>query len=149
MTGISACLLGFCCRYDGKSIYDENIMKLIKNKKDIFYFCPEQMGGLCTPRIPCEKKNGKIINKNNEDKTQNFVNGAYETIKAIKLFKANKLILKEKSPSCGVLNIYNGNFDGKLISGNGILIDILNFENIKFKILKNESNISYTTLKIL
>jgi uncharacterized protein YbbK (DUF523 family) len=122
---ISACLIGLNCKYNGKNNYNEELINKLKEKSDLVPVCPEIMGGLQTPREPAEIKDGKVINKEGKDVTAYFKLGADETLKVADLFKANKAILKSKSPSCGKGKIYDGTFTGKLVKGNGITTDLL------------------------
>ena len=127
---VSACLLGVNCKYNGENNYNEKIMEYLKDK-EIIPICPEIMGGLPTPRIAAEIKNNKVINKEGQDVTVNFKRGAKETLNLAKKLGVTKAILKSKSPSCGFKKIYDGNFNGNLIDGNGITTELLlknNFE---------------------
>lgn len=126
---ISACLGGVNCRYDGKNSENKAVMDLIKSGKAIL-MCPEQLGGLPTPRISCEiitQKDGtkKVVSRDNEDFTDNFIRGAEEVLKIAKASGIKKAILKSKSPSCGCGLIYDGTFSGKLIEGNGVTAELL------------------------
>ena len=125
---VSSCLLGINCKYNGKNNYNEKIEKILKTE-EVLPLCAEQLGGLTTPRSPAEIKiiNGekRVFNKLGEDVTENFLRGANEILKMVKKFNIKKAILKEKSPSCGKGLIYSGNFDEKLVNGNGILVDLL------------------------
>lgn len=133
---ISSCLLGLECRYDGKSKgIDKKVIEKLKNKYNLIPVCPEQMGGLQTPRVKVELKDGKAINFNGEDVTENFKNGAEEVLKLVRIFDCKHAILKSKSPSCGFGQIYDGTFNGKLIDGNGITAQLLYDNGIKIKAL--------------
>lgn len=131
---VSACLCGINCRYSGDDNLNEDALELFKEGKAI-PVCPEQLGGLETPRPPAEisigtakdilNGNGKVIDKNGRDVTKSFVKGAYETLKIAKEIGCKKAILKSKSPSCGCGRIYNGEFNGTLINGNGITAELL------------------------
>ena len=125
---ISACLVGINCKYNGENNFNEKALELVRNEKAI-PVCPEQLGGLMTPRIPAEIKlvNGKrrVINKNGEDITVQFEKGANEVLQLCKKLNIDKVILKQKSPSCGFGKIYDGNFNGTLIEGNGITSQLL------------------------
>ena len=125
---ISACLVGINCKYNGKNNYNEKALELVKSGQAI-PICPEQLGGLTTPRNPSEIKtiNNKryVINNKNEDVTDEFVRGANEVLKLAKELDVEKVILQSRSPSCGVGKIYSGNFDRKLVDGNGILAQML------------------------
>ena len=121
---VSACLCGINCKYNGSNNYNEKIFNMVKEGIAI-PVCPEQLGGLSTPRIPSEIKNGKVVNKDGVDVSDNFNKGALEVLELCKKLNISKVILKSKSPSCGKGKIYSGNFDGILVDGNGILTDLL------------------------
>ena len=125
---VSACLVGINCKYSGGNNYNQKIFDLVKEGKAI-PICPEQLGGLNTPRKPVELKviNGKryAIDNEGKDFTENFERGALEVLKLAKNLNINKAILQPRSPSCGVDKIYSGNFDNKLVDGNGILAELL------------------------
>jgi len=126
----SACLLGIKCRYDGKDKLNKKVIELSK-KKILIPVCPEQLGGLSTPREPAEQKGKRVITKSGKDVTQNFKKGAKEVLKLAKLFGIKEAILKQKSPSCGFGKIYDGSFSGKLIKGNGVTAALLKRKGIK------------------
>ena len=127
---VSSCLLGINSRYDGSEQVDENILE-VKDSYCLIPVCPEQLGGLETPRPPCEISEGKVINKDGRDVTLEFKKGAEETLKIAKMFSCEYAILKERSPSCGYGKIYDGTFSSKLIEGNGITADLLSKNGIK------------------
>jgi uncharacterized protein YbbK (DUF523 family) len=135
---ISACLCGVNCKYNGKNNLNERCLKLFREGKAVLV-CPEQLGGLQTPRNPVEldstaskvlEGNGKVLSNESEDVTKQFVNGAYETLKIAKELGATKAILKEGSPSCGVNFVYDGTFTGNKIKGKGITALLLENEGI-------------------
>lgn len=125
---VSACLVGINCKYNGGNNYNEKIFNLVKEGKAI-PVCPEQLGGLTTPREPSEIKiiDGKryVINKEGIDVTEEFEKGAEEVLALVKKLDIKKAILQTRSPSCGRGKIYSGNFDRNLVDGNGILADLL------------------------
>lgn len=125
---ISACLCGVNCKYNGNNNLNENCLKLFKEGKAIL-ICPEQLGGLNTPRIPSEiigtaeevfKNKGKVVDKEGNDVTKEFVKGAKEALSIAKLVNAKKAILKDGSPSCGCNYVYDGNFTGNKVVGKGL-----------------------------
>ena len=121
---ISACLVGINCKYNGKNNLNEELKKLVDEGKAI-PICPEQMGGLPTPRVPSEiikneSGNIRVITKDGRDVTKEYKQGATRALKIAKALNINRAILKLKSPSCGCGKIYDGTFSGKLIDGNGI-----------------------------
>lgn len=126
----SACLLGVRCRYDGKSSRHEKVIKLLE-KEVLIPVCPEQLGGLPTPREPVELKEGRAITKSGRDVTENFVRGAKQVLELAKLFRIEEAIMKQGSPSCGCGRIYNGTFSGKTIKGYGITTALLIENGIK------------------
>ena len=130
MIVVSACLAGIKCRYDGNDNGNEKVIELVRQGLAI-PLCPEQLGGLATPRIPAEVVDGKIINKNGEDVTALFTKGAEETLRITKLVGCKKVILKSNSPSCGSGIIYDGTFSGKLTKGFGATAELMIKNGIK------------------
>ena len=111
MIALSACLLGYNCRYDGKSKKNSALIKLIESEK-ILPICPEQLGGLPTPRATSSlfggngfdvlDGNAKVINSCGDDNTEAFIKGAYAALNIIREHNIKRCVLKDKSPSCGV-----------------------------------------------
>lgn len=134
---VSACLLGLNTRYDGKSKKSETLIQyLTENEIQFFPLCPEQLGGLCTPRPACEIESGfnatdvingkaKILTNDGEDMTDSFLKGANLVLDFCKRFEITHAILQEKSPSCGYSRVYDGTFTGILKEGSGILTQLL------------------------
>lgn len=127
---VSACLAGINCKYDGGNNIDPKIMKLINEGKAIVV-CPEELGGLSTPRIPSEIVNNRVLAKNGSDVTKEFDKGAEEALKIAKSAKADTAILQQRSPSCGSKLIYDGTFTGKLIKGEGVTTKLFKKNGIK------------------
>ena len=129
---ISACLLGAKCRYDGKSkpLSDEKIEELDR-RYTLIPVCPEQLGGLPTPRLPCEIQGGRVIRKDGVDVSESYLRGAEETLRLLRLFGIKKALLKAKSPSCGAGKIYNGSFSGTLTDGDGITAALLKANGVE------------------
>lgn len=126
---VSSCLCGEKTRYDGKVFVSEKIKKLVNEGKAIM-ICPEVIGGLKVPRLPCEIKSGRVINIASDDKTDSYVDGAILTLETAKKYNIKKAILKEKSPSCGSNYIYDGTFSKTLIQGEGITTKLLRLNKI-------------------
>jgi len=133
---VSACLCGEKCRYDGKVSISEHIKQLVDEGKAIMV-CPEVLGGMSVPRLPCEIKCGIVLNINNENKTDSFQNGAIKVLELAKKYGIKKAILKEKSPSCGSKYIYDGNFNKELIPGEGLTTKLLRKNGIQ--VISDES----------
>lgn len=93
--------------------------------------CPEVDGGLKVPRLPCEIKDGKVINTESDDMTEYFIAGAVKTLETAQNYGIKKAILKEKSPSCGSTYIYDGTFSKTLIKGEGITARLLRSNDIE------------------
>lgn len=127
---VSACLCGVNCKYNGKNNLNEKCLELFKEGRAILV-CPEQLGGLKTPRDPSEIKGNKVISIENQDVTIQFQRGAEETLKIAKMAGIRKAILKEGSPSCGSHFIYDGSFKGIKIEGEGITAALLRKNNIE------------------
>lgn len=128
---VSSCLLGEKTRYDAKdnkivSPFFEDILKT----NDIYSFCPEQEGGLSTPRAPAEITNGKVFTNEGLNVTQAFQIGATKTLELCKRENIKIVLLKAKSPSCGNIQIYDGTFKKILIDGFGISAKLLKENNI-------------------
>ena len=143
MIVVSACLLGENCKYSGGNNKSEKVLKYLEGKEYIVV-CPEQLGGLTTPRDPSEittdgQKDGKdvlegkakVVSNKGVDVTDNFIKGAEEALKIAKENNATEAILKEGSPSCGYGYIYDGTFSKKKIKGMGVTASILDKNNIK------------------
>lgn len=130
---VSACLCGENCKYNGGNNENEKVKNFIKDK-EVIYVCPEQMGGLSTPRNPSEiigsakgvlKGIDKIISNKGVDVSGEFISGAKQVLEIAKENKVSLAILKAKSPSCGKGLVYDGTFTGNKIIGNGITAQIL------------------------
>ena len=121
---VSACLAGCKCRYDGKDNLCPKVKQLVEEGRAVTV-CPEVMGGMTTPRIPSERKDGKVINSNGDDNTAYFVRGVEKSIEVVKEYNIKKAILKAKSPSCGNKYIYDGTFSKTLVEGKGMLAEKL------------------------
>ncbi len=139
---VSACLTGALCRYDGGHRLDEKVLRLSMEDEHV-PLCPEQMGGLTTPRQPSEIIGGdgddvldgraRVVDAEGKDVTAQFIKGAKEGLAIAKRIDVKKAVMKEKSPSCGVHRIYR---NGILVSGKGVLTALLLREGIR--VVSNE-----------
>ena len=129
---VSACLLGMNCRYNGEVKENKNVVELLHRKGvHLVPVCPEQMGGLATPRDPAEiQADGRVVTKTGKDVTREYQRGAEEALKIAELFQCDMAILKERSPSCGYGRVYDGTFSGTLTEGNGITAGLLSKNGI-------------------
>ena len=121
---VSACLAGYSRRYDGKANTVPHIEELYKRNL-VLPVCPECLGGLPIPRVPCEIAGDKVISKTGADCTNAYMQGAFIALQYARFYGAKLAILKAKSPSCGVGQIYDGTFTRTLIAGDGIFVQML------------------------
>jgi uncharacterized protein YbbK (DUF523 family) len=153
---VSSCLLGVYAKYDGTMTnQNECLMKYCHLGKYI-PVCPEQLGGLCTPRKPVELIGGsgcdvlcgsaKAENSLREDVTEQFRRGAEETLRLTRIFPVRAAILKERSPSCGVHKIYDGEFSHVLKEGSGVTAELLRQNGIE---IYSEEDLSEELLRRL
>ena len=144
---VSACLLGVNCRYDGGNGKQDGLIGLI-DKYNFIPVCPEQLGGLGTPREPAEQQfvygeTGdldivRVVDRSGKDVTDCFFKGAEETLKLARLYDCKRAILKERSPSCGHGCIYDGTFSGTKVPGDGVTARLLEENGI---LVSGESSI--------
>lgn len=126
--------MGVKCRWNGKDNRNEKALELVK-KEILIPVCPEQLGGLSTPRTRQEIQGGegkdvlakraKVINDDGDDVTEQFIKGAEETLKIALIYQVKEFIGKSFSPSCSGSKIYDGTFSGKLLNGRGITAELL------------------------
>lgn len=121
---VSACLLGLCCRYNAESKANERVLTLAKTHP-LVPVCPEQLGGLPTPRPPAERKGERVVFSNGTDVTDAFRKGAEETLLLARTLGCKTAILKARSPSCGHGRVYDGTFTGSLVPGSGVTAELL------------------------
>lgn len=127
---ISACLLGCACRYDGKSKPYLLAVELARRGLAV-PVCPEQLGGLPTPRKPSERQGGRVVMADGRDVTAEYRRGAEEALHLARLYGCTAAVLKERSPSCGKGQIYDGTFTGTLTAGDGVTAELLTAGGIK------------------
>ena len=131
---ISACLLGVRCRYDGGDSRNETVIKQSETD-ELIPVCPEEVGGLSTPRSPAEIVGGdgddvldgkaKVMTVEGADVTDAYLKGAHHALQVAQSHGAMQVILKARSPSCGCGDIYDGTFSGTLTSGDGVTTALL------------------------
>lgn len=120
---VSMCLMGIACRYDGR----DNAVGLdeLMAKCELIPVCPEQLGGLTTPRPSAERRGGGVFTKDGAEVTAEFRRGAEQAVLLARRYGARYALLKARSPSCGVREIYDGSFTGALIPGMGVTAEAL------------------------
>ena len=127
---VSACLLGEPCRYDGRSCPDPAVTALA-GRYVLIPVCPERRGGLPTPRPPAERVGERVLDAAGRDVTESFLRGARETLALARREGVVRAILKSRSPSCGIGEIYDGTFSGTLTEGAGVTAALLTAQGIE------------------
>ena len=121
---VSTCLMGENCKYSGDNNYNEAVAEFVKDK-DVLPICPEMMAGMGCPRTPIEIVDGVLMDRNGNNvdvAMREAVATAMETIRREEIACA---ILQSRSPTCGVNQVYDGSFSGKLIPGSGVFAKAL------------------------
>ena len=121
---VSACLLGCPCRYDGTAKADPRVLALME-RHTLIPVCPEQLGGLPTPRLPSERREGGVFDRGGKDVSVQYRQGAEEVLRLARLYGCTHAVLKERSPSCGNGQIYDGSFSHVLVPGSGVAAELL------------------------
>ncbi len=121
---VSACLAGENCKYNGGNNRNEKVLQLMADH-EVITVCPEQMGGLPTPRVPSEIVDGVVTAKDGRIVDREFRAGAARCLEIARREKPDLIVLQSRSPSCGVKQRYDGTFTGKLVDGAGVTAGIL------------------------
>lgn len=127
---VSACLLGVSCRYDGQSKAYPLVDELCR-RYEVVPVCPEILGGLPTPRVPAERRGERVVTKDGGDVTAQYFRGAAEVLRLAQRLGCTVAVLKERSPSCGSGQIYDGSFTGTLTQGSGVAAESLRCAGIR------------------
>lgn len=127
---VSACLAGEKCRYNGEAFYSAHVAKLVASGQAIAV-CPEVLGGLPTPRPPAEIVAGRVLTRGGADVTEQYHSGALMGLELARQAGCSSAVLKARSPSCGVGQIYDGSFCGRLIAGDGVFAAVLKAAGIR------------------
>ena len=133
MIGISKCLCGYDCTYRGDSNRIE-ALELIDKKGEAVLICPEVLGGLSIPRDPAEIVSEEplcVQTVNCKNVTKEYVEGAQRALDILKAYDIDYVILKSRSPSCGLNHIYDGSFSHRVIDADGIFVRLLKKEGYK------------------
>lgn len=118
---VSACLAGRACRYNGTACAVPELKRLVEAGLALAV-CPEELGGLPTPRPPVEIRHGRAMDRHGRDVTAQFLQGAEAALVLARARNIRRAILKERSPSCGCGLIYDGTFSRRLTAGDGITV---------------------------
>ena len=127
---VSACLLGRKCRYDGGGNYAPGIEALAE-RFELVPVCPEQLGGLPTPRTPSERVGERVLSRDGADATAAFRQGAERALAIAQEQGVACALLKERSPSCGCGAVYDGTFTGAVVRGDGVTAELLKAHGLR------------------
>lgn len=132
---VSACLLGRNCKYNGGNNYREKIEKLVQGR-EVIEVCPEMLAGLGTPRTPIEIRDGKVVSRDGVSVDKVIRDAVAQVLESIKDEPIEFCILKSRSPTCGVHQVYDGTFSGILVDGAGVLAQAL--QDAGYRVLDDE-----------
>ena len=127
---VSAYLLGENCKYSGGNNYCPDVERL-QERFEIVPVCPEQLGGLPTPRTPSERAGGRVLARDGRDVTEAFRRGAEKTLDIARAEGAVRAVFQVRSPSCGCGIIYDGTFSGALVPGMGVTAELLEKNGVR------------------
>ena len=127
---VSACLLGENCKYSGGNNYSAAVAGLAE-QYELVPVCPEQMGGLPTPRVPAERVGDRVLARDGTDVTEAYRQGAEKALEIALAQGIRRAVLQERSPSCGCGTVYDGTFSGTLVPGNGVTAELLREHGIE------------------
>ena len=140
---VSACLTGENCKYNGGNNRNEKVLQLMAGN-EVIAVCPEQMGGLPTPRIPSEVCDGVVTTKDGRIVDREFHSGAAGCLEIAISEQPDLIVLQSRSPSCGVKQRYDGTFSGKLVNKPGVTAELLIANG--FRVIDVEELDEYTDL---
>ena len=128
---ISACLMGYNCKYNGgNNALPPEVLSALRERYRLIPVCPEAAGGLPTPRVPSERRGGSVVTRDGRDVTAAFRRGAEIAGKLAERYGARLALLKSNSPSCGSGTVYDGSFTGTLMPGDGVTAEYLKNKNL-------------------
>ena len=117
---VSACLMGENCKYNGGNNYSAAVVEYVKDK-EVLTICPEMMAGMGCPRTPIEIVDGVLMDRNGNNVDAAMREAVVQAMEMIRKENIQCAILQSRSPTCGVNEIYDGSFSGKLVPGSGVL----------------------------
>ncbi len=127
---VSACLLGRNCKYNGGNNYSEKVARFVEGR-EVLAVCPEELAGLGTPRIPIEIANGVVMSKDGRCVDVAIRSAVAKLLAELPLQELSCAVLKSRSPTCGVRQVYDGTFSGTLVDGMGVLAQALQDAGVK------------------
>ena len=136
---VSACLLGENCKYNGGNNFAPAVAEFLKGR-EVLAVCPEMMAGMGCPRTPIEIVNGVLMDRDGNNVDQAMRKAVARAMDAIRSENIQCAILQSRSPTCGVNQVYDGTFSGRLIPGSGIFAQAL--KDAGYQVLDAEDFIS-------
>ena len=121
---VSACLLGENCKYNGGNNYNPAVAEFVKDK-EVLSICPEMMAGMGCPRTPIEIIDGVLMDRSGNNVDAAMREAVAQAMEMIRKEDIQCAVLQSRSPTCGVNQIYDGSFSGKLIDGSGVFVQAL------------------------
>ena len=129
---ISACLMGYECKYcGGSNRLAERELEALRAKCRLIPVCPESAGGLSTPRDPSERRGERVVSSKGVDVTSEYNKGADTAMYLARRYGCKAALMKAKSPSCGSGEIYDGTFTGTIVPGYGVAAERLEAAGIR------------------
>ena len=132
---VSACLLGENCKYNGVNNYSPAVAEFVKDK-EVLPVCPEMLAGMGCPRTPIELVDGVLMDHNGNNVDAAMREAVAQAMEMIRKEDIQCAVLQSRSPTCGVNQIYDGSFSGKLIDGSGVLAQAL--KNAGYRVIDAE-----------
>ena len=121
---VSACLLGRNCKYNGGNNLDAQVVKFVEGR-EVIPVCPEVLAGMGIPRTPIEIRNGVVVDRNGIVVDKAIRAAVEQILEELKDQDVDCAVLKSRSPTCGVRQVYDGSFTGTLVDGAGVLAQAL------------------------
>ena len=132
---VSACLLGENCKYSGGNNLDPRVVEFVRGR-EVIPVCPEVLAGLGIPRIPIEIRDGVVVRKDGVVVDEAIRAAVAQILEQLQGQCIHCAVLKSRSPTCGVHQVYDGSFTGTLVDGAGVLAQAL--QNAGYVVLDNE-----------
>ena len=136
---VSACLLGENCKYNGGNNFAPAVVEFLKGR-EVLTICPEMMAGMGCPRTPIEIVDGVLMDRDGNNVDEAMRKAVAQAMERIRKENIQCAILQSRSPTCGVNQVYDGTFSGKLIAGSGIFAQAL--KDAGYQVLDAEDIIS-------
>lgn len=121
---VSACLLGRNCKYNGGNNFSPRVAEFVKDR-EVVEVCPEVLAGLGIPRTPIEIRDGIVVDRDGNRVDEAIRTAVVQLLAELEGEEIHCAVLKSRSPTCGVRQVYDGSFSGTLVDGAGVLAQAL------------------------